>query len=783
MKNRVVPFVLISFLSLTVFSPKAYPEDMVSIKGSYGASAGFSTDQFTWKDANANYQEKNWQYVYGPDTVNTYDRRVFDRYHLEIETNTGTPWNAYVEVKVDPWSFVGVGHETIYNAWNDSAQIKYLYWEGTGKTIPGDYRTSLSNLLRPGELKVIGGRVTQATAAPQQIWRPFAEPNFTNFSNNNSVEIDYMFRPLRKLWIEYKEDPIYVKTFFLGDQAEALTSDDPLTLSNNHVYWAPSPWLYNFDPGIQLTGGGVGGTPAVQSAKWNWDLPWYAQDSNRNFLTFLRGTTVNYNFKDVATLSVTAATPMSLWDNWDDCNSVPVAARFKMKVAPGLDVGSVYTSRYGIYKQHLAGNNQTLGLDFDYNVGQDTHLFGEYAGSSLYMREAGYQQFVNTGYAYVAGIKSKHEGGRNTFSWDTSFTNMSQNFAPALADYRDTREDRDWGRHIWFDPIGYEDEAIRIGNSVDVNRYVIGANARATLADNLVDLYLNFRNVHNSYNNKFVENVTRFEVTVNPLSNLQIKGLALHRARPLTSGGLDPWLYDRYWDAPYPNNQIQDGENADLFTLSGGAKVDLYDDKLTVYGIYEATNDPQEFPRREVNYPSSYLRTVNNIPFSDITNTLFNQGIFDLPPYDLYSIIKGVVIVRPVDKISIRYTHVTNGNHNYAALLDDNHNHDSIDITYTVFKDLIVQVGYAYSRVINLQRAMDTNGVDRQFEPHSNVYAQAKYNMKRDHSLIVQFGEYGLLQNDLGEFGNTDPGMGYLTSRQGVLDTRSILRLFYQGKF
>ena len=588
-----------------------------------------------------------------------------------------------------------------------------------------------------------------------------------------------MFRPVRKLWIEYKEDPLYVKAFFLADQADGLTSDDPLNLSNNHVYWAPSPWLYSFDPGMLL-----GTAPrSYQSAKWSWDLPWYAQDTNRNFLTFLRGGTVGYNFGDTATVTFTAAAPMSLWDDFDACDNVPVAGRFKMKAAPGLDIGSTYTSRYGIYKQNANANNQVLGFDFDYNIGQDTHLIGEYAASYLRMVEIGEQQYVNTGYAYVTGIKSTREWEKHLFSWDTTFTQMSHNFSPGLADYRDTREDRDWGRHIWFDPIGEEDAAIRIGDSVDVNRYVVGANARATLYDNLVDFYLNFRNAHSSYTNKFIENTTRFEVTVNPLSALQLKGLFLNRARPLSYGGLDPWIYDRYWDIPYPNQQVQDGQRADLFTISGGAKLELYDQKLTIYGIYEATNDPQDFPRREVNFPSNYNRMYNNIPFSDVTNTLFNQGIFNLPPYDFYNIWKGVVIVRPVDKITIRYTHVTNGNRNYAPLLDDNLNHDAIDITYKVFDRLVVQAGYSYSRVINLRRAMDTNAGDMPFEPHNNVYAQAKYTMNRDHNFIVQFGEYGILEQELGEFGNLNPGMGFLSSRQGVLDTRSIVRMFYQGKF
>ena len=62
---------------------------MIRMKGAYGASSGFTTTDFIWKDANADYQEKNWRYLWYPDRYNTYDKRVFDRYELDIQTTTG----------------------------------------------------------------------------------------------------------------------------------------------------------------------------------------------------------------------------------------------------------------------------------------------------------------------------------------------------------------------------------------------------------------------------------------------------------------------------------------------------------------------------------------------------------------------------------------------------------------------------------------------------------------------------------------------------------------------
>jgi len=785
MNKRSCLSVLLS-VSFLLISSTAYSEDMIRMKGAYGASSGFEVDDYIWKDANADYQEKNWRYVFGPDTVNTYDKRIFDRYELDIQTTTGTPWNAGCLIKVDPWSFVGVGHEKISNRWGDECEIDYKYWEATGKTINQSYRTLFSNVLRSPEQGVVGHQVVAAPAVPQEVWNP-VEPNFQDFSRGKNVKIDYMFRGIRKVWVEYKETPLYVKVFPISDMHEALYSDDPLRLSNNKVYWAPSPWLWRFEPGLTLAS-----TPrSVQPAKWNWDEAWYAEDTNRNYLTFLRGFTVGYKFHNLATIDATVASPMGLWDYYDDVNSIPMAVRFKMYPSNNLKIGSTYTARYGVNKQELRGNNQVIGADFDYNFGEDTHLFGETAVSSLFLKSNDIQQTDNRGYAYKIGFKSKIDGTNHGFAWDANVTEMSQHFAPGLADYRDTRIDRDWGQHIWFDPIPKEDAAIRIGDSVDINRFVVGANASAQFSDNLVNLYLNLRNVHNSYNHKFIENIGRVEATYNPLSNLQFKGLALYRQRPPTVARQDPWLYDRYLDIPYRNDQMCDGQNADIMTLSGGAKVEFFDKKLTLFGIYERTNDPQDFPRREINYPYNYMYGANNtlsndrdnILMNDVSNTLYGQWLWNMPEMPYYNILKGVVIVQPVERLSIRYTHVTNGNKNYASLLDDNHNHDGIDVTYTVFKKLTVQAGYSLSRVIDINRALDTNGRERLFKYHNNVYAQAKYDITRDHNFIAQFGEFGLLERNLGIFGQTDPGMGYLNSRQGVLDTRCILRLFYQGKF
>lgn len=790
--------VILSFLFMSAFIAPAFPKDMVEISGEYGASAGFQTDSFIWKEANENYQEKNWRYIWGPDTVNTYDPRIFDRYELEIKTNTGTPWNGYAEVVIDPWTFLGKATQTVRNARlpanRDEVEVEYKYWEATGKTINETYRTNRGYVVDLPELKVIGDQVSAYSQIPTNVIVGGAASSL-NFSRGREVKIDRYWRPVRNLWVDYDDSPLFFRLFPFAEQEQAMTSDDPLGLVNHHIYWMPSPWLYNFDLG-QTFNYQIGTRPVYES-RWDHTTSFYAQDSNHNFLTLLRGARASYKVRDVAQLDFSIASPLSPWDLYEDVDSIPAAARLKITPNDKIELGTVYTSKMGIHRGAIRANNNVGAVDGKYLIAENTHISGQFGGS---YSDYQYSNEVKQGYyglVYQVGVDSKANVDNHKFFWDANFTSMSSRFQPGLADYRDTRNDMDWGRHIWFDPIPQEDAAIRIGDSIDTNRNVVGANFKANIFDNLADLYCNFRNAHNAYNGKFIENIVRVETTINPMPHVQFKGLYLQRNYPLTTGGLDPFLKDRFTDLPWMNWNIVDGVNADLYTYSAGVKVDMYDEKLTLFGIFEATNDPQDFPRKEQSNlaftPLAPLQAVaddtdgwisdSNLLFDRLVPQLYSQDFYGMPLFDFYNIWKGVVIARPVDRIIIRYTHVTNGNRNYAPLLDDNHNHDAIDITYVVFKNLVIQAGYSCSRIINLNRNIDTVGADRKFEAHHNVYAQAHYQMKRDHSLIVQFGEYGLLQENLGIFGMKDEGMGYLKSRQGVLDTRSIVRLFYQGKF
>jgi hypothetical protein len=224
-------------------------------------------------------------------------------------------------------------------------------------------------------------------------------------------------------------------------------------------------------------------------------------------------------------------------------------------------------------------------------------------------------------------------------------------------------------------------------------------------------------------------------------------------------------------------------------TFGTGAKVDVTD-QVPVYGIYEATNDPQNFPRG-VNSGDAFMSnfavddTDGYISRSDlmvnrVIEALNDPWIFGQPPYDgYYNLWKGKVVWRPLENVSISFTHAMNTNRNYAALLDDNHTHDAIDLMYRPFEKLNLRAGYSISRIMNIARARDTQGRDMQFRPHHNLYAQAEWDVKKDHVLTAQFGEAWIQgAQEGGVFASNYP-----STRFSVLDTRSIFRVYYQGKF
>jgi hypothetical protein len=207
----------------------------VELSGEYRMSFGANTDDFIWKKANADKEgvprEKNYRYIWGDQRYNTYDEKIYDRVRLDLTTKYPGPLNIGTEITVDPWSFLGHAKVTVTSTTgNDSVDLNLKYWSNTGKTLNEVYRTDLGNIINLNEIKVINGKTTPAT--------PFGLTGFaTNFNQVPATEIDQTYRPVRKLFADYTQANYKVHVFPISYENEALSTDDPLHLSNNHVYW------------------------------------------------------------------------------------------------------------------------------------------------------------------------------------------------------------------------------------------------------------------------------------------------------------------------------------------------------------------------------------------------------------------------------------------------------------------------------------------------------------------------------------------------------------------
>ena len=151
------------------------------------------------------------------------------------------------------------------SAWGDSAKVQYLFWGNNGYTINHSVNTQmLGGTLNLPEIKVKNGTVP-ATTVGSTICNQWGQCDTFALPE---MKVDYTFQPLRELWFDFKPgDNSKIRIFPMAYQDQALTTDEPLRLSNNRSWWEESPWIDDWRPG-QLNSG----VPApVDFTKGWWD--------------------------------------------------------------------------------------------------------------------------------------------------------------------------------------------------------------------------------------------------------------------------------------------------------------------------------------------------------------------------------------------------------------------------------------------------------------------------------------------------------------------------------
>lgn len=734
-------------------------------------------------------QGPNFRYLFGERLYDTYDPAIYSQHRLNVELTPTDKISFFTQVVNDPWSYVGTTGEQVQRTeTDDSEHIRYnlKYFGANNSTIGEIYRTTDGDRYNFPKIKVHDGRTTRTTA---QGFDSYLGPDGDGRGvtlNIPELQIDYEYRPIRKLWMDYTEDQWHVRAFALADETQALTTDDPLVLSNHKDYWQQSPWLYQYEP-IQFFVD-PNGIAAIKRGYYSDSLSFLARDSEGNRLVLLRGISFDGHFEK-ADIQATIAAPYTPWDeHYFDADNVPGAVRVKSQVTDRLMVGGTYTFRNGLIDGKSADFGQILALDTAYKFQENTVFKAEAAASGRDMdkRAGSVNEIQRHGNAYKLSLETDYDHATDGHSsLLLSYAQMGRHFRPLLSQYYNTKDDKFWGTHLSFEERPNL-EPFRLGDGLDVNRAVVRFQWREKLFKdrfyNLADL----RNVHKTHNTAYVETVIRDEATYQFNSKLTGKGLFRWRGLPLTTQNVEPSLTSYYFptsdvdltDFTIQNTAVKGNKDADQFTYALGLQYTL-NPKWTVEGTAERTNAIPDFPRGLLN---NVFRDANdridNLLIDRSTLFLYGQGpLKAAPPYAYYNIFKERLIHQHSENLKFILHAAQNGYH-FAGGIDDNITHLGLSADYGYSKKISFFADYTFSKQVDVSHLIASNYTQEQYNDHHNVYVSGDYKINASTVFRAEYGVFGLGNNAVLDNPYSVTGFSLPT-----LDTEHLLRLYLIGDF
>ncbi len=752
-------------------SKKSVDSDKINIYGKVRLAVGLdSQGNILWKSTNPDKDsvpyEKSWRYLWGQDRENTFDPKIYSRLELNIATKKSYAPNLFTQLVLDPWSYVGTidAHITSTTG-TDQADVRLKYIFATGKTMNETFRTDLGNILNIDEIKVVDGQLSNYTPTGLYDW-------WTYFNSIGGQKVQGRWNIVRKLWLDYRAEAWMMKVFFLSDQGEALSSDDPLRISNNHKDWEESPWIDTYEPSRIFF---RSGNP-VKAGRWVRNISAYVRDSDWNRLTYLRGMSWGLDLGDVQGNFVFAV-PMTLWDDYNDFSSAESATRWKFFFDRENDVyiGLTGTMKLGFDdSKDLEAQNYVMALDGGFSLNQWL-VQGEMAYSTTEVDEAnGYKNDYH-GYGYKVQVKnSKGIGWIRYCNVFASY--MDRGFSPGLSNYRYTRKEQERTKHIYFDDKNSNQESLWLdyGDGIDKDRIALGAYLRLSKAGYYADLF--GRNVHSS-NGSYIESLLRAELGGSILPNLEIKLLGWYKFLPKTTAGKDPLisadniyaLTDYYsGDSEMMENaDIEAGKDPSIGHFSVGLRYKFFKG-LSVQGIVERTNDIGDFPR--LLFSDTYVSDMwdDGVLWDRLVPFLYDQDIFGLPPYPYYHILRFKLSYAPWQWLDMNFSYTRNDN-KFATGIDDNVNHFGFELRYKPKNGLVIMFSYVYSQLYDLYE-YNQNGV-LDFKGHNNFFLGVDWELSENSGLEFMWGEYGPFLEDKDYW--------YCSA----LDTQHLFRIVYKRKF
>ena len=780
----------------------------IKISGEVQARAGFTPEDSIWKRANYDLNEKNWRILSGEGLnryENTYDPRTYDRLMINLDTENESGFDLHGNLVVDPWSFTGKTRRIkIEGTWpGHEGEVEIKYWSNSGYTI-GEFIRLFpygDNLYLP-EIKVKHGRILPTTVN-SAFGDTFIIPE---------TEIEHNFQPLRELWFDYNQENLKLRVFPFAYEKQAATFDDPLKLSNNHIWWENSPWINAWHPGIF----NQQALPLPDFSPGYWDnaLPFMVRDSEGRRLTILRGVSFEFFPQEKTSLIASLATPKDPWQDYSDLDNLLSAFRLKHALAANLSLGFSSTVRSGFdinrdYK--FDALNYVLATDLGWQIipgiktnfeiahsqsdydrsNEDYNL--SYDGYSYYFSIYGRypaKEIMETEYGYEGILPEKDEANFHKFRF--FFCRMDKTFDAALSSYVETRDDEWWGRHLSFrQPWKYSFQGegqllswddiknFKIGNGIDIGRSVVGFRLESLLWDNKIENLFDLRNVH-STKGDFLENVARNELTWKINEKLTAKVLGLYQKMPKTQAGVDPFIFNPRTRRYFDNVQIEADKDPSIGTGSLGLEYAFFD-WLAVHGIWEYTNDISlgydNFPRGILNDGNnSYLYYFEGRLYRDVRNWLYSQEFFPQPPYPYYNIFRVGLRLNPQEKMQI-YLHYTRNEYEKAGQVDDNMNGVGLEFSYALTQKLGFFFKYNYCRWQDLDRLI--SGITKP-RGHHNFFTELFYHRSENEDFVFQYGEAS--RNPFSG-GIIDIGWDPYGGALRTIDTQHIIRLYYRRKF
>ena len=784
-----------------VMEKKKITGDYLDIQGDVQVALGVkSPSEVIWKEANGDLNEKNFRVLFGNDRHNTFDPAIYDRLRFDIDTKNLDELginniNAHANITIDPWSFTGKSDKfTVTGSGGDSVELEFKYWSNTAHTINETLYTNINgDALSLPEIKVIGG-----ISSPTSVTSIFSN-NFTI----PATKIDMTFMPVREFWIDFADEDIKLRVFPMAYQDQALTTNDPLKLSNNHSWWEESPWLADWQPGNVNTGA----TP-VDFTKSIWDdsLAFFTRDSDGVRLTALRGTSFSYDGVDTKLYS-TIASPKNLWADYGDFHTYASATRLSHDFAYNTGAAFTHGGHFGYSTGELDGINNVFSADFKHAPFLGTKISAQVAVSeSSFDRSNEDFSSRKRGNAYLVSMVNrfsaddiyepdyfaiKKSADEDSFLKSRfQVARMDSGFESSLSSYRQTRDDEFWSRHISFrkhplflysgltKSMAWDDiKPFAIGDGIDSDRNVVGwrLDGATKIFDRELDGLFDVRNVHKT-DGSFIENVSRIETSYKTTDKLTTRLLGIYHAMHDTYEGLDPFIFDAATGDALINDSIVAGQDPSLHTISAGFDYEI-NDKFSYNVVYEHTNDStvatDNYPRGLFNSASQTTYTENGVVYREPIPFLYSQQYFDLPPYEDFDIYKLGFSYRPIKELEFYLDCAFNEN-KVAGQIDDNMNHYGLEIAYTPTPKLSLLFKYAHARWIEMLE-LNATGM-AVYRWHDNFFVESRYHIDPSSELIFDYGVGGI--TPLGS-ASYDPFGGALA----VLDTVHIIRMYYKKAF